>query len=439
MLISHRKIKEKKEVEIYLNNKILEQVYSIKYLRITFDSKITFRDHVNYAEGKYTKLIFTLSKSAKVTWGLKHEALKTIYTGGILPLILYGAPAWKSVMNISCYKAKLIRLQRLINIRIAKAYRTVSNEALCVITGLTPILIKIEETAKYYECTKGYGNLFDQEMEVKYWTHPANSVKITEGQEDSKHNIRVYTDGSKNEHGVGSGIAIFIDSNIRDMKKYRLNERCSNNQAEQLAILKALENIQHTKTNEGTVLVSTDSQITLESLKNWKKHTYLIEKIRMKVRKMEMQNWIIEFNWITADAGHHRNELADQLAKEAANSRDINECYKRIPKSTVLRKRSDHSVTKWQSEWDNTTKGAITISFFPKITDRLKLKINVIPNFTTMVTGHGNINSYLHKYKILDSPMCSCESGEQRVYHILFDCKLLEQERESLKVAVLQS
>jgi hypothetical protein len=52
---------------------------------------------------------------------------------------------------------------------------------------------------------------------------------------------------------------------------------------------------------------------------------------------------------------------------------------------------NDLSVIKWQSEWDQTTKGAITKSFFPKIADRLKLKINVTPNFTTMVTGHGNI------------------------------------------------
>jgi len=56
-----------------------------------------------------------------------------------------------------------------------------------------------------------------------------------------------------------------------------------------------------------------------------------------------------------------------------------------------------------------------------------------------MVTGHGNIKSYLHKYKILDSPVCSCTSGEQTVDHILFDCKLLEQERDSLKVAVMRS
>ena len=164
-------------MEIYLNNKILEQV-KIKFLGIIFDSTMTFRDHVNYVEEKSTRLIFTLSKSAKVTWGLKHTAQKTIYTGGLLPLILYGAPLWKGVLDITCYKARLIRGQRLINIKIAKAYRTVSNEALRVITGLIPINIKIVETGQYYECVKGQGNLFDLEMEVKYCTQRANKSKL---------------------------------------------------------------------------------------------------------------------------------------------------------------------------------------------------------------------------------------------------------------------
>ena len=96
---------------------------------------MTFRDHINYIEEKCTKLIFSLSKSAKISWRLKHEALKNIYTGGILPLLLYGAPVWKSVLNKHCYKAKLTRMQRLMNIRIAKDYRAVSNEALSVIAG----------------------------------------------------------------------------------------------------------------------------------------------------------------------------------------------------------------------------------------------------------------------------------------------------------------
>jgi hypothetical protein len=41
-------------------------------------------------------------------------------------------------------KHRLVRVQRLTNNKIAKAYRTVSTEALCVLTGLIPITIKIE-------------------------------------------------------------------------------------------------------------------------------------------------------------------------------------------------------------------------------------------------------------------------------------------------------
>jgi len=44
---------------------------------------------------KCTKLIFALSKSTKLNWGLKHADLKKTCTGGILPLLLYGAPVWK--------------------------------------------------------------------------------------------------------------------------------------------------------------------------------------------------------------------------------------------------------------------------------------------------------------------------------------------------------
>ena len=84
-------------------------------------------------------------------------------------------------------------------------------------------------------------------------------------------------------------------------------------------------------------------------------------------------------------------------------------------------------------------KAQLQKNFFPKIADRLKLKLNVTPNITTMLRAHGNIKSYPHKYKILDSPVCSCKSGEQTADHILFDCKLLERERDSLKAALMES
>ena len=83
--------------------------------------------------------------------------------------------------------------------------------------------------------------------------------------------------------------------------------------------------------------------------------------------------------------------------------------------------------------------GAITTLFFSKIADILKLKINVNPKFSTMVTGHGNIKAYLYRFKIKDSPMCSCKRGEKTIDHILFNCELVEQERDIPKAAVLRS
>jgi ribonuclease HI len=54
---------------------------------------------------------------------------------------------------------------------------------------------------------------------------------------------KIFTDGSKSEHGVGAGIAIFIQSKLVHQLRYTLHNRCYNNQAEQLAIVKALEKI----------------------------------------------------------------------------------------------------------------------------------------------------------------------------------------------------
>ena len=198
MLLSRRKRRERKDLEIYLNYKLLKQVNLLKYLGIILDSKMTFREHINDMTEKCTKLIFTLSKSAKLNWGLSHEALRTIYTGGILPLLLYGAPVWINGIKKACYKQKIIRVQRLMNIKIAKAYRTVSNEALCLITGLTPIYIKIEETAHLYQLTRGSRRAevrFDQDMEVKHWLHPA--IRIPIDRETTHSTMQVFTDGSK--------------------------------------------------------------------------------------------------------------------------------------------------------------------------------------------------------------------------------------------------
>jgi len=110
MLVSRRKQKELKEIKVYLINKPLEQVIQMKCLGIITYHKFRFKEHTNYAVERCTKLIYNLSKTAKISWGIKHEAMKTIYIGAILPLLLYGAPVRIDAMKYEYNRQKYIQV-----------------------------------------------------------------------------------------------------------------------------------------------------------------------------------------------------------------------------------------------------------------------------------------------------------------------------------------
>jgi hypothetical protein len=154
---------------------------------------------------------------------------------------------------------------------------------------------------------------------------------------------------------------------------------------------------------------------------------------------MEKIDWKIQFCWVKAHVGIQGNELADTLAKDAATKADITECYNKIPKSVVKSELDVISVEKWQREWDQTTKGQITKEYFPAVAERLSIKINITHNLTTMVTGHGNIKSYLYRFKIIETSTCPCGNKDQTIDHLLFECELLQRERDSLIAAASKS
>jgi predicted component of viral defense system (DUF524 family) len=70
----------------------------------------------------------------------------------------------------------LQRVQRLINIKIAKAYRTISFKDSCMMAGVPPIGILTEEKARLYK-VKHKAERCEYEcnmpLPVKEWPHPA--------------------------------------------------------------------------------------------------------------------------------------------------------------------------------------------------------------------------------------------------------------------------
>jgi len=213
-------------------------------------------------------------------------------------------------------KLTLIRVQRLINIKRAKDYCTVSNVALCIITGLTPI-DTTQEAIEYYQLTKASnkeGTLVDRDTEVKDWNHPAEKITLPAENNEDTSTIQIFTDGSKSELGVGAGVAIFTAGTHLTSLQYKLNNSSTSNQAEQLAILKALqytENLQKDK----EITIYTDSRVAMDSLKNSKIHTFLIDEIRStndKDGKRELENSTILGQGSYWDSGKRTSRYASK-------------------------------------------------------------------------------------------------------------------------------
>jgi ribonuclease HI len=101
-------------------------------------------------------------------------------------------------------------------------------------------------------------------LPINKWPHPTRLVTITETSEMTAYPIEIYTDGSK----VGEGAAIYSNKQLVKQCKYKLHSNYSNNQAEQIAIPKALEQLQGLEApTGGKVAIYTDSKLAIDSLK----------------------------------------------------------------------------------------------------------------------------------------------------------------------------
>jgi ribonuclease HI len=175
---------------------------------------------------------------------------------------------------------------------------------------------------------------YDAPLEVRYWRHPAELATIREVENGSTYTTEDYTDGSKTGYNVEAAEIIFVNGKMVHQLKFKLYGHCSNNQAEQIAILKILEKLeklQDGQDNDKRVAIHTDSKITLDLLQNNFKRNRFIEFIRDKIIALTHLKWIMNFGWVKEHAGIEGNKLVDKLAKEAAVE-DGPVVYDKIPR-----------------------------------------------------------------------------------------------------------
>ena len=171
-----------------------------------------------------------------------HRALEVICSGAIEAILTYGAPISEKALTKQNNLRKYQQVQRMMNIKIAKAFRTLSYEASCVLAGICPIRLAIEEKVRTYKAT--HNNIeYNAPLEVKYWPHPMDLPPVRAPIEIPHNVISIFTDGNKIRGKVGAAAVIIKDDIVLHQSEFKLHKSCSNNQSEQVAILRALEQI----------------------------------------------------------------------------------------------------------------------------------------------------------------------------------------------------
>lgn len=104
-------------------------------------------------------------------------------------------------------------------------------------------------------------------------------------------------------------------------------------------------------------------------------------------------------------------------------------------RNRVARLEREQTLSSWQESWAMEHRGRWTARLIPDIaawTGRRHGEVNYF--LTQFLSGHGLFYQYLHKMRIVDSPIClHCAGLEDSVYHTFFECTKWTNERRSLE------
>ncbi|XP_023953798.2 uncharacterized protein LOC112057581 [Bicyclus anynana] len=415
---------------------------------------MTYNKHVANTAIKILNIYKQLAKTAKITWGLNPEIIRTIYVAVIEPIAMYAASVWAEASNKISVQKQLNAVQREFAQKISKSYRTVSLHAAMVLAGLLPLDLRIKEQAQLYEIKRGrpVNNLpADRKIESRIsfmeFIHPSLSAGISYSCLDdlSPENIEknkiegnvIYTDGSKIEGKVGAAVSVWKSGAEIKFMKLKLEPYCSVFQAEMCALEKATGWILKQKDDRYCIL--SDSRSSLDLIKSGNVSHPLAYNIRRNIRAVRDQGRSVELFWIKAHVGIEGNERADALAKEAALFSKKAPDYSAFPTSYAKRIIRNDTLQNWQKRYTDGSTASTTKIFLPDVHSAYKtirdIKIN--PIMTQVITGHGGFSKYLHDFKLKDCGLCKCDADkEEEPIHLLTECPRFMKCRYELEMQI---
>ena len=121
----------------------------LKYLGVWIDTNMRGVVHLRKTVEKAEKISLKLSRLMPNVRG-PGAGKRKILASVVQSVVLYAAPAWEEVLRHKKYKGMLDRCLRRATLRVCSAYRTCSNAAAQVISGIPPAHLLVAERSRGY-------------------------------------------------------------------------------------------------------------------------------------------------------------------------------------------------------------------------------------------------------------------------------------------------
>lgn len=466
---------KRQTINLEMNGEEIDVEEEYKFLGLIVDSHLNWKSHVAYTKNKCKRALGLLRKLSHTTWGADNTTLNILYKATVLPILDYAcqiySSATKTVLDglnpVHNEGARIItgafRSSPVTSIHVERGELPLDlHRESVVMKTATRIKASDTPTAQLFEERDDYEKqppfpiranrlLKQANIDVNCpkkrtitppWTKlritTCNGLKTLNKQTNphickmkamehinTKTNVKaLYTDGSKNEHGVGYAVISATEAVQKSLPEY-----ASVYTAELSAIYEALEVIERDVTANRFVIY-TDSRSALEGINQLQPRNHIVCDIQERAHSIIIKGKEISICWIPAHVGVAGNEAADKAAKEAIQKErtTVQPPFRDIY-PTIRRNQRRKWQLRWNAEPLSNKLRNIKETVEPWTT-KAKLDRKTQVKLTRLRIGHTLVtHSHLMTLPRTDAAKCSRCDVTLTIQHIIQDCPHVNAQR----------
>lgn len=457
---------------VYLSDKIVKQEDNLRILGITFDNKFNFRKNNNENKEKVLKQMNVLKIFGNKRGGAHPKSMLNVHNA-----LIRSRTTYASVCSIPEDKQIIAKLQTLHNTALRHCLGVAKSTPIVAILGeaaewpveLIAKFQNIKFIAKHIANNSNIGkdiksnqstfylNKLYSEFPILKYIPVINRNKLNQQNLNIccdifnyKKNLTIlekrylaldrinqlsdscmiYTDGSKDNEGVGIGI--FLEDTKEKLQFFsdlQISIKCTEMIAIFLAIHLTL------KMGKKNITILTDSKSSCTSLANHvlNKHCKTDKYFENKIINLANihTNTNITVQWIPAHVGIIGNEIADSLAGEKHKKKQAN-TYNQIilPKEEILTICKLDIHNKWIEKYKNITltKGKFYANIMPEpmlkpwFRKTTTLDSTQLKQIIRLRSGHSYDKKFKKLMNISDTNLCNTCNELENAEHIIEQC-----------------